>query len=99
MIKQNNSTFVKVKAGLSELMEELKSCEISEKQEPETRVKTIIHTTLAGKLSTELRKTQAIQGKCKTKVRTDIKRQIRIVCNQELSEERLDELARDPDAA
>ena len=57
LIKQNNNTFVKIKVGLGELMEEIKSCEISEKQEPETRVKTTIHTALAHKLSAELRKT------------------------------------------
>ena len=31
LIKQNNNTFVKIKVGLGELMEEIKSCEISEK--------------------------------------------------------------------
>ena len=31
LIQQNNKTFVRIKVGLGDLMEEIKSCELSEK--------------------------------------------------------------------
>ena len=67
-------------------------------KEPETRVKKTVHQTLASKLRDVLRQSQQIQNEFKKVIQDNIKRQLKIV-KRDATEEELEKLARDPEAA
>ena len=77
---------------------DIKDNESTQKDEPETRVKRTIHHTFTQKFRDVLRASQAIQMEFKNAVQSRIKRQIKIA-KPEATEDELEGLARDPDAA
>lgn len=66
--------------------------------EPETRVKQTVHRTLTSKFRDVLRQSQQIQTEYKNAMEGRVKRQLRIV-KPDATEEQLEQLARDPEAA
>ena len=68
------------------------------KDEPETRVKQTVYRCLASKFRDVLRHTQQIQSEYKNAVQSKIKRQLKIA-KKDATEEELEELSRDPEAA
>lgn len=67
-------------------------------QEPETRVKTTVHKSLALKFRDILRATQSIQTAYKATVQNKIKRQLKVT-QKNATDEEIEELARDPEKA
>ena len=98
IIDSNGENFKRIKASLAIMKLDIKECETTQKKEPETRVKKTIHHTFTQKFRDVLRTSQAIQMEFKNAVASRIKRQIRIA-KPEVSEDELESLARDPDAA
>jgi t-SNARE complex subunit (syntaxin) len=68
------------------------------KKEPETRVKQNVYRTLGAKFREILRSSQNIQTDFKNSVQGRIKRQLKIA-KKDLTDEELDDIARDPDKA
>ncbi len=66
--------------------------------EPETRVKKTVHRTLTSKFRDVLRQSQQIQTEYKNAMQSKIKRQLKFA-KADATEEELEQLARDPEAA
>lgn len=66
--------------------------------EPETRVKKTVHRTFTQKFREVLRTSQTVQTEFKNAVQERIKRQIAVI-RPNMSEDELNEIAADPDAA
>ena len=98
IIDSNGENFKRIKASLALMKIDIKESEATQKSEPETRVKKTIHHTFTQKFRDVLRASQAIQMEFKNAVASRIKRQIKIA-KPEVSEDELESLARDPDAA
>lgn len=77
---------------------DIEESEKTYKAEPETRVKKTVHRTLTSKFRDVLRGSQQIQTEFKNAMTNKIKRQLKIA-KRDATEEELDQLARDPEAA
>ena len=77
---------------------DIEESEKTYKDEPETRVKKTVHRTLTSKFRDVLRQSQQIQTEFKNAMQSKIKRQLKIA-KRDATEEELDQLARDPEAA
>lgn len=80
------------------MSKEIEESEKTYKNEPETRVKKTVHRTLTSKFRDVLRQSQQIQTEFKNTMQSKIKRQLKIA-KKDATEEELDQLCRDPEAA
>jgi len=80
------------------MLNDIKDSDSKFKDEPETRVKKTVHRTFTTKFRDVLRTSQTIQTEFKNAVQSRIKRQLRIA-KTDATEEELESLARDPEAA
>eukprot|EP00347_Sterkiella_histriomuscorum_P008633 403344351 len=88
----------KIKELLDVMTSDINEYKKNYPNEPETRVKQTVHRTLTSKFRDVLRQSQQIQTEYKNAMQTRIKRQLRIV-KTDATEEELEQLARDPEAA
>jgi syntaxin 1B/2/3 len=98
-IVQINGKYQKrVKELLDQMQRDFEESKQTYPKEPETRVKKTVHQTLTSKFRDVLRQSQQIQTEFKNVMQDNIKRQLKIV-KRDATEEELDRLARDPEAA
>ena len=83
---------------MDQLHEETVKAEDTMPDEPETRVKRTIHSTLTKKFRLIITETQQVQTNYKNAVQSKIKRQLKIV-KPEAPENEIDELSKDHEAA
>ena len=70
----------------------------SMKNEPEQRIKQLMHKTVTQKFRDVLRTSQSIQTEFKNAVENRVKKQIRLA-KKDLTDEEVNNLAKDPEAA
>ena len=98
LLEENARTFELIKQNLKDLNNDLKNSERTHLKEPETRVKRIVHHTLATKFKEVLKTSQVIQRGFKNDVQSQIKQQI-IIAKPDVTEEEMELYTQDADAA
>jgi len=98
IVSDNTARQKKVKELLEAMQRDIEESKKTYAEEPETRVKVTVHRTLTTKFRDVLRVTQQIQNEFKNAMQSKIKRQLKIA-KRDATEEELDQLARDPEAA
>ena len=89
LLEENARTFELIKQNLKDLNNDLKNSERTHQKEPETRVKRIVHHTLATKFKEVLKTSQVIQRGFKNDVQSQIKQQI-IIAKPDVTEEEME---------
>ena len=98
LIEDNKQIFKTLKAHLNFMKNDITESIEKNPCEPETRVKKTVHRTFTQKFREVLRTSQTVQTEFKNAVQERIKRQIAVI-RPNMSDEELNEIAADPEAA
>ena len=99
IIESNKEHFKSIKTFLNLMKSDIDSDVEKNQAEPETRVKKTVHRTFTQKFRDVLRMSQSIQTEFKNAVQNRIKKQLKLIVDEDMTEEDLNDLAADPAAA